>query len=87
MKTKGLRILALVMLAAFAMPSFAQLVGEKQADGTIINYIDINKKKQGKWVKKYDNGQIRYEGFFTNDQPTGTFKYYHENGKQKSILV
>lgn len=65
----------------------AQIVGERQADGSVINYFDINKKKQGKWVKKYDNGQIRYEGFFTNDQPSGTFTYYYENGKKKSILV
>ena len=80
----------LVVAAALSFASFsgnAQVIGEKQPDGSIINYIDINKKKQGKWIKKYSNGNIRYEGFFTNDLPSGTFNYYYENGKKKSVLV
>ena len=63
----------------------AQNVGQMKGD-TLINYVDINKKKQGKWEKKYDNGKIRYKGFFINDVPTGTFMYYHTNGKIKSVL-
>lgn len=31
-------------------------------------------------VKKYPNGQKRYEGYFLNDKPVGEFKRYHENG-------
>ena len=80
----------LVVAAALLFVSFSansQLVGERQADGSVINYIDINKKKQGKWIKKYSNGNVRYEGFFTNDIPSGTFNYYFESGKKKSILV
>ncbi|HPD24039.1 MAG TPA: toxin-antitoxin system YwqK family antitoxin [Bacteroidales bacterium] len=53
---------------------------------TLINYVDINKNKQGCWEKYYDNGQLRYKGFFIDDKPTGVFTYYHPNGKIKSIL-
>jgi len=76
----------LVIIASLFMPmlSYSQ-VGTYNND-TLINYIDINMKKQGKWVKKYDDGQVRYKGFFINDEPVGTFIYYHTNGKIKSIL-
>ena len=88
MKTIVLKIFLLSVMAVFvAISGKAQVIGEKQADGSIINYIDINKKKQGKWIKKYNNGNVRYEGFFTNDLPSGTFKYYYESGKKKSVLV
>src|SRR5574344_1919675 len=64
--------------------SFSQ-VGLKEND-TLINYVDINKKKQGKWHKKYKNGKTRYKGQFINDIPVGTFNYYYDNGKIKSIM-
>ena len=49
-----------------------------------INVKDKNGKKQGVW-KKYENGQLLYEGQFKDDVPYGTFKYYHANGKLKSV--
>jgi antitoxin component YwqK of YwqJK toxin-antitoxin module len=49
-----------------------------------INVKDKNGKKQGVW-KKYENGRMVYEGQFKDDVPYGTFKYYHENGKLKSV--
>lgn len=49
-----------------------------------INVKDKNGKKQGVW-KKYENGQLLYEGQFKDDVPYGTFKYYHPNGKLKSV--
>lgn len=45
---------------------------------------DKTGKKQGVW-KKYENGQMVYEGQFKDDVPYGTFKYYHSNGKLKSV--
>ena len=29
-----------------------------------INYVDNFGMKQGMWQKKYNNGNVRYEGFF-----------------------
>ncbi len=76
----------LIIVLLFAVSAAtAQNVGQK-VDDTIVNYIDINKKKQGKWIKYYDSGNIRYKGYFINDKPTGTFMYYHPNGKMKSVL-
>jgi antitoxin component YwqK of YwqJK toxin-antitoxin module len=58
----------------------AQAVGQMEND-TLINYLDINNKKQGKWIKKYDNGNTWYIGYFVNDIPVGEFIRYHRNGK------
>ncbi len=77
-------IIAGLLLFGISEFSFSQ-VGKMQ-DDTLINYVDINKKKQGKWVKYYDSGKMRYKGFFVNDKPTGTFMFYHSNGKIKSVL-
>lgn len=49
-----------------------------------INVTDKNGKKQGVW-KKYENGHVVYEGQFKDDVPYGTFRYYHANGKLKSV--
>lgn len=49
-----------------------------------VNATDKNGKKQGVW-KKYENGKLQYEGQFKDDVPYGTFKYYHANGKLKSV--
>ena len=77
-------ILSLVFYSVIILPLQAQ-VGHKEND-TLVNYIDINNKKQGKWVKRYDDGQIRYKGYFDNDEPVGTFFYYHPDGSLKSVL-
>ncbi|NLA24706.1 MAG: hypothetical protein GX879_07045 [Bacteroidales bacterium] len=77
-------LIIILVFVVFAMPLKAQ-VGKKEND-TLINYVDINNKKQGKWVKRYDNGNIRYKGHFDNDIPQGTFFYYHPNGALKSVL-
>ncbi len=78
-------IFTLVFFTGMISFSIAQNVGKMKND-TLINYIDINNKKQGKWVKHYDSGKIRYKGFFVNDKPTGTFMFYHSNGRVKSVL-
>ncbi|MBO7493459.1 MAG: hypothetical protein J6T87_04875 [Bacteroidales bacterium] len=49
-----------------------------------VNFTDKNGKKQGVW-KKYEQGKLLYEGQFKDDVPFGTFKYYYDNGKLKSV--
>ena len=51
-----------------------------------LNRIDAKGKKQGYW-KKCDKEILIYEGRFMNDVPVGEFKYYHANGKLKSISL
>ncbi|MBP7210166.1 MAG: toxin-antitoxin system YwqK family antitoxin [Paludibacteraceae bacterium] len=36
-------------------------------------------------VKKYPNGQLKYEGYFIDGKPIGEFKRYHENGNLSII--
>ncbi|PKP27911.1 MAG: hypothetical protein CVU02_02405 [Bacteroidetes bacterium HGW-Bacteroidetes-19] len=50
------------------------------------NRIDSKGNKQGLW-KKYDKDVLIYEGNFKDNIPVGEFKYYHANGKLKSITL
>jgi antitoxin component YwqK of YwqJK toxin-antitoxin module len=53
-----------------------------------VNQIDSSGMKQGRWVKKYENGKTRYTGTFNDDIPVGTFKYYYEGeGRVMSEIV
>lgn len=70
------RILFLILISLF-LPTL--LLAQDR-----INVTDKNGKKQGVW-KKYENGHVVYEGQFKDDVPYGTFKYYHANGKLKSV--
>ncbi|MCK9254905.1 MAG: hypothetical protein M0P36_03865 [Bacteroidales bacterium] len=79
---KKIFILSLFVLSFYAI-SFSQTT---RKNDSILNFVDINNNKQGKWEKKYKNGQIRYKGFFVDNIPTGVFTYYFENGKIKSVL-
>ena len=54
---------------------FAQNVGQEGSD-TLLNYKDINGLKQGKWIKKYVNGQVRYKGYSVDNVPKGDFYQY-----------
>lgn len=64
--------------------SFTVVFSFAQNGDARINQKDSKGKKQGVW-KKYENGKLLYEGQFKDDVPYGTFKYYHDNGKLKSV--
>ena len=51
-----------------------------------VNITDKAGFKQGHWIKKYPNGNIQYDGYFSNNNPSGQFKRYYETGKIQSIL-
>ncbi len=51
-----------------------------------INQIDSLGRKQGKWEKKYPNGQIAYRGTFKDDKIVGTFWRYYDNGKRMAKM-
>ena len=36
-----------------------------------INQIDEKGQKQGVWKKTFENGNLRYQGFFLNNLPSG----------------
>ena len=39
--------------------------------------------KQGIWKKNYDNGNVKYEGNFIDNNPVGIFNYYYKTGELK----
>ena len=49
-----------------------------------INKVDSQNRKQGKWIRKDNEGRATYEGFFVNDKPVGEFIRYHKNGKVRA---
>src|SRR3989304_8614934 len=56
------------------------------AQNTGINQVDATGKKQGKWIKYYNNGVIKYEGTFINDKPTGLLKRYYSTGVLRAAM-
>jgi antitoxin component YwqK of YwqJK toxin-antitoxin module len=52
-----------------------------------INRTDEKGLKQGHWIKKYDNGQLMYEGYFEDNKPIGEFMRYDREGNLTSILI
>ena len=73
----------ITLIAAYLLITNACLA-QKDA---LLNQTDAKGLKQGIWIKKYNDGSIRYEGKFENDLPIGTFKYYYEDGKKLSSIL
>ena len=73
-----MRILFSIVIAALSLQLYAQ---------EDLNKTDANGLKQGKWEKKFENGQIRYTGQFIDDKPVGAFFYYYENGGKSSEVT
>ncbi len=65
----------LILIMAFATTLNAQLVNQEDSNGD----------KQGKWVKYFDNGKVKYEGQFHLGKPVGKFTYYYKKGGVKAI--
>lgn len=53
---------------------------------TSVNQTDPKGRKQGRWIKRYPDQTILYEGYFKDDHPVGEFKRYYEDKTLKSVL-
>ena len=51
-----------------------------------VNKTAGNGMKEGKWVSRYPDGTLKYEGTFLHNKPIGDWKRYHENGKVKALM-
>lgn len=71
MKAKGIFTVAIILL----LTSLSYSQNRKE-----YNILDENGKKQGYWEKRYENGNIKYAGFFKNDKPIGVLKRYDSEG-------
>jgi antitoxin component YwqK of YwqJK toxin-antitoxin module len=66
-----------LLLFSFTFVSFAQTNDQ-------LNYTDNKGKKQGYWRKFNELGQLKYEGNFKDDKPSGHFIYYFPGGQKKA---
>lgn len=78
---KCIRSLIFVIVSFFPLLTIAQSVTSET--DTSLNRIDENGMKQGHWITYYENGNKRYDGYFKDDKPVGTFtRFYEEKGIQ-----
>jgi antitoxin component YwqK of YwqJK toxin-antitoxin module len=75
-----IKILAIISLLTVSAVATCQSTEE-------INKTDQLGRKQGHWIKKYQNGNLLYDGIFRDNHPVGEFKRYNEDKTLKSVLV
>ena len=68
-------ILLFTLLILAPALSFSQAQNQEDASG----------QKQGKWIKSYRNGSVRYTGQFRDNRPYGQFKYFYESGALQAV--
>jgi antitoxin component YwqK of YwqJK toxin-antitoxin module len=73
-----------IFITASLLAISAMAVSQNSPD---INKTDPQGKKQGRWIKKYPNNTVMYDGFFKDDHPVGEFKRYDDDNSLKSILI
>lgn len=56
--------------------------GQLMEQGTYGQYANAG-KREGLWLSYYENGGRKEQGNYTNDQKTGTWIYWDENGKKR----
>ena len=50
------------------------------AQNDTINQTDANGLRQGYWIKKYDDGAKKAEGYFKDGKQIGDFSHYYPTG-------
>ncbi|MCP2042573.1 energy transducer TonB [Pontibacter sp. HSC-36F09] len=63
-------------------PLFQHVVTDYYADNTVMakGYYNAQGKKWGKWVFYHPNGQVDCEGNFSENVPTGNWKFWSASG-------
>ena len=54
---------------------------------TVFNQFDRNHRKTGYWQSHYDNGRLRYKGYFEDDKPVGKMIKYYPGGLIQAIMI
>lgn len=75
------------MLAFFMLSCIAWGQTNTAQGDTVFNQTDKQGLKQGFWKGYYQNGKIKYIGFFKDNKPVGTLKRYFEDGTLKAIMI
>ena len=51
-----------------------------------LNKTDSKGLKQGHWIGKYDNGKVKYNGYFKDNHPVGELKRFYDDGIIKAVM-
>jgi len=76
----NIKIFTIISLISVAATAFCQT-------DSGINKTDQQGRKQGRWITRYPNGNILYEGEFINGNPSGQFKRYYDDQTLNSVMV
>ena len=73
-----------LLFCCLSIPGISQ-----NAESDSVNVIDENGKKQGYWIKYWDDEKqvMRYFGHFKDDIPVDTFFYYYPTGEFQSWIA
>jgi antitoxin component YwqK of YwqJK toxin-antitoxin module len=52
-----------------------------------INKTDAQGRKQGVWIKNFENGKPSYKASFVDDKPVGELLRYYPSGKLKAKII
>jgi len=58
----------------------------KSGSDTIFNQTDKQGLKQEFWKGYYENGKLKYTGYFKDNKPVGILKRYFDDGSLKAIM-
>ncbi len=70
---------------ASKVQKYEQQLAFKEYSGP-INQKDLQGRKQGVWIEKYDDGTIKSEIFYKDGHPAGVFRLYYPDGRLKANL-
>lgn len=54
--------------------------------GKDFNVTDAQGRKQGNWVRVYQDGTMYYKGTFKDDQPDGLFWFWYDSGEPMRLV-
>jgi len=83
-KANILRTIAMnKLLVVFLIFSVQLASAQKEAP----NKTDAEGRKQGLWIKRYENDTLQYKGTFKNDKPIGTLERFYEDGSLQALIM
>ena len=80
-----MKVIATLLISLFTISNLISQTNTQKKD-SVINYKDINDKRQGHWEKKFDNGNIAYKAYFINNIPVGEYTRYYYTGAIKAKI-
>ena len=63
------------------------IASDLSGQDTVFNQLNSRGQKTGFWKVYYENGKVRYTGFFENDQPAGEMKKYYPGGILQAHMI